>query len=101
MSERQIGDLQVWWMPQVPMKTVFTVPVASVAEGAKLLDVLADYDLFQLAHRIKPDYNNTGGLQRWSEDTVDGVPGWEDWEDESTGESDPCEWLRQQGAIKT
>lgn len=87
MSERarKIGDLQVWWMPQVPM-TEFEVDVASVDEGAKILTVLANYDLFQLKHNIKPDYSNMGGLRRWCEDDGDGRPGWEDWDDPETGD---------------
>lgn len=84
----KIGDLQVWWIPQVPMEP-FTVDVNSVVEGAKLLDVLANYDLFQLKHRIKPDYCNAGGLRRWCADNGDGEPGWEDWYDDATGEDDP------------
>ncbi len=31
---RKDGDLQVWWIPQVP-GTMFTVDVASVAEEAR------------------------------------------------------------------
>lgn len=86
------GDLQVWWIPQLPMEP-FCVPVDTVAMGVKILDVLADYDAFQLEHKIKPDYSNAGGLQRWREDNGEGIPGWEDWYDEGTGEDDPREWL--------
>ena len=33
-------------------------------ETAKfLMDTLADYDLFQLEHNIKPDYSNAGGIE--------------------------------------
>ena len=28
------GDLQAWWIPQVPMSTVFEVDVASVEESS-------------------------------------------------------------------
>lgn len=88
--------LQVWWIPQIPMKA-FCVDVCSVAEGAKLMDVLADYDAFQFEHNVKPDYCNAGGLRQWGEDIDgDGNPGWEDWYDEETGEDDPREWLAQQ-----
>jgi hypothetical protein len=83
------GDLNVWWVPQVPMKN-FSVDVSSVAEGVKIMDVLAEYDLFQLRNNIKPDYCNAGGLRRWCLDSNgDGRPGWEDWYDEETGEDDP------------
>lgn len=84
-KQRKIGDLQVWWIPQVPMKA-FTVDVSTAEEGAKLLDVLADYDIFQFENHIKPDYSNVGGLQRWCEDDGDGKPGWEDWYDPETGD---------------
>lgn len=88
-----IGLLQVWWVPQVPMAE-FSVEVASVEEGVKLLDVLAMYDLFQLAHNIKPDFANTGGLRRWCADfDGEGRAGWEGWYDEETGEDDPRAWL--------
>ena len=83
---RTIGDLQVWWIPQVPMEP-FTVDVKSVEEGVKILDTLAQYDLFQLKHNVKPDFSNAGGLCRWEDE------GWEDWYDEETGIDDPEEWL--------
>lgn len=95
------GDLQVWWVPQVPMKS-FTVPVGSVFEGVKLLDVLAAYDLFQFENKVKPDYCNAGGLQRWCADSDgEGNPGWEDWYDEETGEDDPKVFLEEIGIIYT
>ena len=68
----QNGDLQVWWIPQVPMKA-FTVSVTSISEAKKILDVLANYDIFQFTSNIKPDYSNAGGLNVWE----DGE--WIDW----------------------
>jgi len=103
MSNHNVGDLQVWWIPQVPMHQhwrilmkAFEVDVASIEEGAKILDVLARYDLFQYKNRIKPDYVNAGGLRRWCEDDGDGNPGWEDWYDEETGEDNLCVFLEEQ-----
>ena len=91
--------LQVWWIPQGPMKEVFTVDVSSVEEGVKLLNVLADYDIFQYENRVKGDYCNSGGLHQWSEDADgDGNPGWEDWYDEATGYDDPAQWLADKSA---
>lgn len=79
-------ELRVWWVPQVPGKP-FYVFVESVEEAAFVLKVLADYDLFQFANDIKPDYCNAGGLQ------VRRACGeWEDWYDEETGIDDPIEW---------
>lgn len=95
------GDLEVWWIPQVPMQP-FTVPVCSVEEGAKVLTVLADYDLFQYHHRVKPDYANTGGLRRWCRDADgEGTPGWEDWYDETSGVDDPVAFvtMKQQQTV--
>lgn len=79
MKDRNEGDLQVWWIPQIPGKA-FKVDVTSVEEGVKIMDVLADYDSFQYKNNIKPDYSNAGGLAMWSLDhDGDGTPGWEDW----------------------
>lgn len=69
------GALKVWWKPQVPCQS-FDVLVETPREAKKLLAVLADYDLFQLQRRIKPDYCNAGGLMQM----VDGE--WLDWEDD-------------------
>jgi hypothetical protein len=86
--ERKKGDLQVWWIPQVPGKP-FTVDVATLAEGVKLMDVLADYDRFQYENRIKPDYCNVGGINVYVGPDSESEDGWESWEDEETGEDDP------------
>lgn len=95
MSEYKVGDLQVWWVPQIPMEKEFTVDVASLEEGVKVMTVLAAYDLFQYENRVKPDYSNAGGILRWCEDSDgDGTPGWEDWYDEESGEYNPVKFLR-------
>ena len=69
------NKLRVWWIPQVGIDSVFYVPVNSVQEAKKVLDMLAAYDAFQLQNRIKPDYSNVGGLQYFDEDEQD----WNDW----------------------
>ncbi|PXX41121.1 MULTISPECIES: hypothetical protein [Burkholderia] len=76
-----MSALQVWWIPQVPMKA-FTVPVASIEEAKKILTVLAAYDLFQYENNVKPDYCNAGGLSEYVDDAGEGEPGWVDWYDE-------------------
>lgn len=81
-----IGELRVWHIPQVPGKA-FHVPVSTPEEAKKILAALANYDLFQLKNRIKPDYCNAGGLERYDADNGDGEPGWCEWYDEETGES--------------
>lgn len=97
MQSKTNGQLQVWWIPQLGISKMFEVDVADVAEGVKVMDVLARYDLFQYENKVKPDYANAGGLRRWCDDS-DGVgtPGWEDWYDEETGEDDPREFLARQ-----
>ncbi len=88
------AKLRVWWIPQIPGKP-FRVDVDSVKEGVKIMDTLASYDLFQLEHRIKPDYSNAGGLEMFdpsdTEDSPDGS--WVSWYDEDTCEEDPREWV--------
>ncbi len=83
--------LRVWWIPQVPMKP-FYVPVSSLEEGAKLLDVLAAYDMFQFENNVKPDYCNVGGLDVFE----DGE--WCSWMDEETGEDDVHAYLEARNA---
>ena len=70
-------ELRVWWIPKVPMKP-FYVTVQSISEAKKILDVLADYDLFQFENNIKSDYSNTGGLEEWDDDLKE----WCEWESE-------------------
>ena len=57
-------ELRVWWIPQVPMKA-FLYPVPTIEAGEMLLDALAEYDVFQYEHRIKPDYCKWLGLVVW------------------------------------
>ena len=73
------GALRVWHIPQVP-GAAFRVPVSSPREGALLLRAIADYDIFQLRHNIKPDYCNAQGLEVYE----DGE--WCEWCDEETGD---------------
>ena len=91
-----MSKLRVWWIPQVPMES-FLVNVESLKEGVKIMDVLADYDLFQYEKNVKPDYANCGGLQMFdSSDDTDGPAGsWVEWYDEETGEDDPRIFLSE------
>lgn len=81
-----IGALRVWHIPQIPGKA-FHVSVTSTQEAKKILDVLANYDLFQYKNKIKPDYANAAGLEVYEADNGDGVPGWCEWYSEETGAS--------------
>lgn len=80
--------MKLWWIPQVPMKA-FEVEIDSLEQGVKLLDVLANYDLFQFENNVKPDYSNAGGISMFE----DGE--WVDWYDEETGIDDPREFLEE------
>lgn len=70
-----MSKLRVWWVPQVGIEETFYIPVESVEEGKKVIDLLAAYDAFQLQNQVKPDYLNVGGLQMWDEISQD----WADW----------------------
>lgn len=72
--------LRVYWHPQVP-REAFHVDVRNLREARLVHDSLANYDLFQVERRIKPDYCNMGGLEVF----IDGE--WEEWEDPDTCES--------------
>jgi len=55
------GDLQVWHIPQVPGKP-FHIDVDTPEEAYRIMNILADYDMFQFENSIKPDYSNASGL---------------------------------------
>jgi len=78
LPKPKFGDLQVWHIPQVPGDP-FYVPVKTVAEARLVLKALAEYDLFQLANNIKPDYANAQGLVQY-EHHFTGA--WNEWEDD-------------------
>lgn len=68
--------LRVWWNPQVGASETFYVPVTSIEEGKKVMDLLSAYDCFQLNNQVKGDYCNVGGLEMWDEEEQE----WVDWE---------------------
>ena len=71
-----MNKMRVWWIPQVGVgKKAFHVPVQSVGEAKKVMDMLAAYDAFQLQNGIKSDYCNTGGLEIYNPETEE----YEDW----------------------
>jgi hypothetical protein len=79
---------RVWWIPQVPMKA-FEVPVKSWADGKRIEDILADYDLFQFENAVKGDYCNAGGTQMMHPDLTDG-----EWHDVDDDEAEEYGWKR-------
>jgi len=76
-------ELRVVHFPQVPCKP-FYVEVGDLQQAKKIIDVLANYDLFQFDNRIKPDYCNMTVLEQWDEDEQE----WLSWCDEETGIDD-------------
>ena len=89
-----MSKLRVWWIPQVGADGgAFHIPVDTVEEGKKIMDLLAAYDAFQFQNRIKPDYCNTGGIQMCNEDESE----WEDWWMDTDDEyyDDPDEYCEQ------
>lgn len=70
-----MSKLRVWWIPQIGIGQTFYIPVETVEDGKKMMDILAAYDLFQLQNNVKPDYLNVGGLQMWDEEEKE----WCDW----------------------
>lgn len=84
------GDLKIWWIPQVPMKA-FTFRVPDLRTAQQMLDVLAQYDLFQWRNDVKPDYSNAGGLQVFE----DGE--WTDWYSEDGDDFDEVINLQPKG----
>ena len=87
--------LEVYWIPQVPMKK-FRIPVDSPQEACKILDVLAAYDLFQYENNIKGDYCNMGGMLQFDPDDDHDSPdgSWSDWYSEDGETLD--EWRENQ-----
>ena len=60
--------LRLVHMPQLGANIpTFTIDVGNPYEAWKLANVLADYDLFQFKHKIKPDYCNETYLEVWDE----------------------------------
>lgn len=55
--------LRIWWIPQIPSNNPFRVNVKDLTEANKLLNTLADYDIYQFDNNIKPDYSNIGGIE--------------------------------------
>lgn len=85
-------QLKVWWIPQVPGKP-FVVLLNSFAQAKVLLDALAQYDLFQLANNVKPDYSNAGGLEIYDASCTNGPGTNYGWTDFYTDDGDDIDAL--------
>lgn len=89
-------QMRVSHFPQVPCKP-FQWSVKDVFEGVKIMNVLAEYDLFQYKNNIKGDYANATVLEVFDpEDKHDSPKGsWVAWYDEASGEDDPCKFVEE------
>lgn len=62
MTDEVEGALRVWHVAQMPCPP-FHVPVTSPDDAVRIIDLLAEYDSFQLKNNIKPDYSSASGLE--------------------------------------
>lgn len=103
----QHGELRIWHIPQIPM-IPFYARVENCLEAKILLNALAEYDLFQFEHHIKPDFSHAQGFTAWdaTEESEYGPQApkgaWRDWYDEYGNElSDyTLEELREMASIE-
>ncbi|UTC25384.1 putative superinfection exclusion protein 17 [Pectobacterium phage vB_PcaM_P7_Pc] len=86
---------RVCHFPQAPMEP-FVVPASTLEEAVTIMDILADYDLFQFENKIKPDYCNMTTLQFWDDGLTDQdladqglTDRWVDWYDDEHYFDDP------------
>ena len=82
-SEPGRGHLRICHSPQIPCKPFEVFPL-SLEEAKKIMDILAQYDLFQFKNKIKPDYSNITTLEMWGEKEKE----WLSWEDDEGREFD-------------
>jgi hypothetical protein len=80
--------LRICHYPQIPCEP-FIVKVESLEEADKIMNTLANYDLFQYENKIKPDYSNMAILEQWDEEEQE----WCDWCDDETGIDDLEEYF--------
>lgn len=78
-----MNKLRIWVVPQIGSDAgTFVMPVPNPETGRRILDALANYDLFQFNNKVKPDYSSASGLE---ELTDDGDPtdddAWDAWDD--------------------
>ena len=76
-----VGDLQVVYIPQVPMKA-YEVNVGNDLKLAQtILAALVGLSIFEFENRVKVDYSDLAMICRWEPDGDDGF-GWFDVEEE-------------------
>lgn len=70
------GDLRVYYIPQVP-GTPYRHSVPDLATAVIVKTALEQLSLFEYTNRIKPDYSDASGIERYEEDGDGGL----DWFD--------------------
>lgn len=83
-----VGTLKVWYVPQVPMQPYERIlphhdgdEEKELALAAILLDTIISFSSFEFENRVKPDYSDMGGIERWEGDG-EGGRDWYEVEDE-------------------
>lgn len=66
------GDLRVWYCPQVPCPAL-KIPAPDLATARIVYNALIDLSTFEFDHRIKPDYCDMGGIERFEDGEWCGV----------------------------
>ncbi|MEU0871631.1 hypothetical protein [Nocardia brasiliensis] len=66
-TEPAVGDLKVWYIPQLGSGLKFEYSVPDLATGAAVLDALGKFALYEFRNRIKPDYADAGGVVRYED----------------------------------
>lgn len=82
---------RVVWFPQVGHKP-FCHRVQSYDDGKALCNALAEYDLFLLEHRHRPDFSNAGAVQ--FHDQVHTGGEWHDCPEDEADWADELEEMR-------
>ena len=60
------GTLRVWYIPQVPMGPFhWTVP--DLVTGREVINALYKFSYFEYKNRVKPDYADAGGIERFED----------------------------------
>lgn len=83
MKQPNVGDLRVWWIPEIPLSGIdpFYVYVRDVKEAIYVLELLANYDIYHFENDLKGEWvSNAGGLEIYESDGE-----WVEWYDEDTG----------------
>lgn len=76
-EQRQDERYRAVYVPQVPMHAL-TIETKSLEHAAVALESIIQLSIFEFKNRVKPDYSDFAGVERWDEDEQE----WESVEDE-------------------